>query len=258
MAENGKKMDGDKSEFVLRQDKFLSVVQANRFIRAKQDDLSLLEIKLLRLVIGQLMLDDKGFRTYTTHIVSLADFLGISRENIYRDIKKLSVDLLHKVILIESESGKRGHRNFTGFHWVSLIRYEDGWLTIRLSDEISEFLLGLRGWFTSYQLENIIRLPTTRSIRLFELLSSFRNMIHDDCDEQEYHEISLEKNEVLFSLNFLRGYFNCEEKYRETKDFMRYVIKTSVKEINTCTDIHVSYRVQKQGNSIKYVIFKIN
>ena len=63
------------------------VIQANELVRSRQDELTLLEAKLIRLAIAQVLKDDDDLKTYTCNISLLADFLGISSQNIYRDVQ---------------------------------------------------------------------------------------------------------------------------------------------------------------------------
>ena len=79
------------------------VVQANELVRSKQDDLTLLEAKLVRLAISQVLENDTDFRTYSCNVVDLAKFLGISKDNIYRDIQDLSVNIMKKSIFIKEK-----------------------------------------------------------------------------------------------------------------------------------------------------------
>ena len=96
------------------------VVQANELVRSKQDDLSLLEAKLVRLAISQVLENDTDFRTYSCNVVDLAKFLGISKDNIYRDIQDLSVNIMKKSIFIkEKEPSKKGKQNYKIFSFWS-------------------------------------------------------------------------------------------------------------------------------------------
>ena len=60
------------------------VVQANELVRSKQDDLTLLEAKLVRLAISQVLENDTDFRTYSCNVVDLAKFLCIRFIEIFK------------------------------------------------------------------------------------------------------------------------------------------------------------------------------
>ena len=78
-----------ENAIAIKYNKDFYVIQANELVRSKQDDLTLLEAKLIRLAITQVLENDTDLKTYTCNVVDLANFLGIAKDNIYRDIKEL-------------------------------------------------------------------------------------------------------------------------------------------------------------------------
>ena len=235
------------------------VVQANELVRSKQDDLSLLEAKLIRLAISQVLENDTDFRTYSCNVVDLAKFLGISKDNIYRDIQDLSVNIMKKSIFIkEKQPNKNGKQNYKIFHWVDYVEYKDGTITFRLSESLRPYLIGLEELFTMYSYEALIDLPTNYSIRLYELLASWQNSTIRNVPKTNYTNIPIEKNEFIFTIGYLREYFNCVDKYQNAGDFIINVIDKAVKAIQKNTLMKVSYRKVKKGRNIEYIVFKLN
>ncbi len=235
------------------------VIQANDLIRGKQDNFTLLEAKLLKLVISQVAAQSTDLKTYTCRIPELAAFLDLHPSEIYREIETTTASLMTKVITIKDKTKKpkrNGEYNWVKFHWVSFCHYADGILTIRLSDEIKPFVLELDKHFTTYGIDNIISLSTSNAIRLFELLSSYEYLTHSP--HNNFPQIQKQENEIVFSIDYLREYFNCEDKYPLNADFFRWVIDPSVLGINKNTDMRVSYRTAKEGRKINYILFKIN
>lgn len=236
------------------------VAQANILIRSKQENLSLFEAKLLRLAISQIMKDDNAFKVYTCRVVDLAGFLGMQRENIYMDIEKTVDDLMKRVITIKT-TDEKGREVWDKFHWVDHASYKNGMITLMLSSELYPYLLGLRELFTVYDYGDLIRLPTVYSIRLYELLVSYGNYAYTG---KKYHHANildiegLKNKEVVFTIEYLRRYFNCEDKYPVTHDFIRYIIGASIKAINRVTLQRFAYRTYKEGRRIIAVIFDMN
>jgi plasmid replication initiation protein len=144
------------------------------------------------------------------------------------------------------------------FHWVDYYDYYNGLITIRLSEELKPYLLGLNMLFTEYGYNSILSLPTSNSIRLLELLISYASLTLVNPTTDIYPDIPKESNEIIFSINYLKDYFNCKDKYPNNNHFIKWVIDQSVKGINTRSTYKVSYRIAKQGRSIGYVLFKIN
>lgn len=248
----------DKKEPIFY-DKDLTVVQANELVRSKKDDLTLIEAKLIRLAIGQILKEDTDFRTYSCEIVDLARFLGISSDNIYRDVADINKSLMGKVIYIEdpTQKDRRGNPRYKIFHWVDVAEYADGVITYKISEELKPYLIGLERFFTKYGYESIAALPSDYAIRLYELLASYQNLTVKKKRENDF-DIEIEKNEIVFEIKWLRTYFGCEKKYPNAGDFLKRVIDGSVNAIQQHTDMRLTYRTVKSGRFIKYVIFKIH
>lgn len=236
------------------------VVQANELIRSKQDELSLLEAKLIRLAISQVLKYDKELKTYTCNIVDLSNFLNIDKSNIYKEIEQLITNLMSRVITIKNKiPDKNGKYKWFKFHWVSNAKYDNGQITIKLSDDLTPYLIGLDELFTKYEYSSIISFPTVYAIRLYELLVSYQNTAFKKISDINFTGIELKKNEIAFSIDYLREYFNCKKKYNNTSDFVRRIIEPSINSINEKTiSSKFSYRKVKKGRSITHIIFNIH
>lgn len=236
--------------------KELAVVQANELVRSKQDDLTLLEAKLIRLAISQVIMDDTDLKTYKCNVVDLAEYLQISPDNIYRDIQDLSKSIIGKSIFIREKDGKK-KGGYKLFHWIDYIEYKDGVITFRLSESLKPYLLGLQELFTAYEYQVVIALPTNNAIRLYELLASYQNMIFQKKIDHSFTKQKLEKNEFIFSIDWLREYFNCSDKYPQTADFIKRVITPSIQSIEKHTLMRIEIRPIKEKRSIKAIVFKL-
>lgn len=246
----------EETKLPVKYNKEYYVIQANELVRSKQDELSLLEAKLVRLAIAQVLKDDTDLKTYTCNITDLADFLGISSQNIYRDVQTLSTELMKKSIFIRMPDNKK---NYKILHWVDYIEYKDGIITFKLSEHLKEYLIGLNELFLRYQYIEILKLPTNYSIRLFELLYSYSSLkFREIVEETNYRGIELAKDEVFFTIDYLRDYFNCKEKYQNTADFIKRVINAAIEDINHNTIYPCSYRKITEHKKIIGIVFKLN
>ncbi len=242
------------------------VVQANELITAKKDDLTLAEAKLIRLAVSQIAATDTELLTYSCRPTELADYLGIDPKNLFRDIDMLTDSILTKrVWLIDKKRPykKNGEYNFNKFQWVSNCRYEKPNLIIKLNPELKPYLLGLDKLFTRYGYKCILSLPSSNSISLFELLACYEYTVNTSNPRFKpsslFPHIPKESNELIFSIDYLKNYFNCADKYPNPSDFIRWIITPSVKGINQHTSsMFISYRTAKEGRKIGYVLFKIN
>ncbi len=242
----------------MKYDDSFCVVQANELIRSKQEDLSLMECKLIRLAIAQVLKDDTDLQTYSCKVCDLACFLGISEQNIYRDLQKIEDKLLKRLIYIRdfSKLDKKGNPSYKKFHWVENASYTDGVITYKLSDDLKPYLVGLDRLFTEYGYEAILGLPTSYSIRLYELIASYQKLSVSERGKMAMHGMTVDKNEYVFTVEYLREYFNCEDKYPNTGDFIKRVIDGAVEAIQKNTSMRLTYQTIKSGRAIGYVIFK--
>ena len=167
---------------------------------------------------------------------------------------------MKKSIFIKDKNNprRRGKENYVVFNWVDFIEYRDGVITFKLNDKLKPYLLGLEQLFTMYGYDAIIGLPTNNSIRLYELLASYQNMTVRNVPDTNYTDIEIARNEFIFTIDYLREYFNCQDKYPNTGDFVKYVIDNSVKAILKNTFMRVGYRKVKTGRSISHIVFKID
>lgn len=236
-----------------------AVVQANELIRSKQDSLTLLEAKLIRIAIAQVVKEDTDLKTYTCKVTELADYLGISRSNVYRDIQKLSKSLMKKSIFIKdtSQPNKRGKENYKIIHWIDYIEYSDGTLTFKLSENLKPYLIGLDKFFSSYGMYTLRETPSYTALRVYELLISYSNMCIQPGANPNYTNIPIADDEIIFTLDWLREVLNFEEIYPKNREFLLRVIEPSVKIIRQQTFMSPTYRLVKEGRSIKYIVFKL-
>lgn len=129
----------------IRYSKDFNIVQANELLRSKQSDLTLMESKLIRLAVSQIMKGDKDLRTYKVNVSQLAEFLEVPKTNVYRSMQDINISLMQRVIFIRDKEvpDKKGKPNYKILHWLSSVEYKDGTLTYRLSDELKPYLIGL-------------------------------------------------------------------------------------------------------------------
>ena len=229
---------GSEKLLVLNDQRY--TVIANEVLKSKME-MTLIEAKLLRLLVTQVAKEDKDLKTYTVNITQLARFLQIPKNNLYRDIKTLIRRLMKRDICIHNKDG------WTVFLWLQQASYNDKthMITLMLSEQIKPFVLDLNKWFTQYKLSEILYLDSFYAIRLYELLQCF---LGESYFKKEVFEISILK---------LREYFACESKYKTTRDFLIKTVSIAIREINAKTELSVESEYIKQKNKIVSVKFTV-
>ena len=104
----------EENGIAIRYSKDFSIVQANELLRSKQSDLTLMESKLIRLAISQIMKGDEDLRTYRVNVSQLADFLELPKTNVYRAMQDINISLMQRVIFIRDKElpNKKGKPNY--------------------------------------------------------------------------------------------------------------------------------------------------
>lgn len=212
-------------------------VMANNIIRGKQS-MTLQEARLIRLLITQIAKDDKDFKTYKVNIQELARFLEIPDNNLYRDIRNICQSLMSRTIKIQNGN------QWKIFQWLQLAEYDGhGTITLMLSNQIAPYLLQLNAWFTQYQLKNILAMKSFYSIRLYELL---KLTIGEDRKK---------KMEYTFSIQALREYLECENKFKQIIELKKKVLDIAIRDISEYSEYNCTYECKKTSRSITDIIF---
>lgn len=204
-----------------------------------------LEQKLLRFLISLIALplndtENQQYR-YEFHIATFCKKCGIdptngkNYENIRNAVKNLSADSF----CIEHNGNK------TFLHWFSSLSMKEnsGKITITFSAEAMPYLLSMKKQFSQQELTQKLAMKSSYSIALYELLKSY--------DPQKETSVSIDIQDLRRSLAI------PDNKYKEFIGFRRRVLEPSVKEINHCTDLIVTWSGYKQGRNYTSIIFQI-
>jgi plasmid replication initiation protein len=225
-------------------EKALVVRQSNELIEASYKIASIGEGRLIRMLIAQITPDDEDFKTYRIGITDFARFFGLSKESnsVYELIKKSADELAGRRIMLE----KNG--SWLRLNWLSYAEYTkgSGYIEVRFDKALKPYLLGLKGYFTQYELEKVVNFKSGYAMRLFELLKKEQFK----ADGKGYFKRSFEYDE-------LRGLFGIEKKeYAFFKDFRVYVVQVAVKEINANPDISIiKVDYPKTGRKVSHIVF---
>jgi len=218
-----------------------AVIKANSLIEAKYK-LSAREQKVLLFLISKL--DSKSSNpgyVYQTHVDEIMQVLkdsGIKWGDAYTCFTEIIMLLKSKPISIYSE-GELIMANWLGT--VSLVE-KSGVVKFSFDSLIAPFLFEIKKNFTKYPLKHVIKLRSTYSIRIYELLKQYAKL-----------------GERKFDLMELRQLLGIEDDlYPRFFDFKKRVIEPAQKEIAEHTDIAFTYLKIKQKRTIIGLVFKIH
>jgi len=213
------------------------VNKSNKIIEARYK-LLLIEQKFILMMASLIDPSDYEFKFYSVRIKEVADFLKLSPKNAYREIKKVIIRLNKKTLIIPLEDNRELITT-----WVSSAEYfkNEGLIEFEFSEKLKPYLLQLRREFTSYSIKNIIKLKSSYSIRIYELL-------------KQYEKIGKRK----FKLDELRKVLGItDNEYPHYANFNHRVIKVAEKELMEKTDLSFTVDVLKEGRKVTGFIFHI-
>ena len=223
------------------------VVMANNMLMHSASNLSLDELKLLRFIIMQTKKGDQELYEFELSAKDFAKLLdvNIKTNDLYKRLRNMVKHLMQEVIYIGDDSQKR----WTMFHWVDVCSYDNGKISIKISDQLKPFLTDLRGNFTRYQLSEIISFKSTYAIRIYEILSSYLNE-----NNQPHADVAIE---ISISVEELRKATDTVNKFTRYSAFKAKVIDMALREINEKSKYHVVVTPYKDGNAVKGFDFLI-
>ncbi len=231
-------MDKDRKIEINKQRNEL-VVKSNDLIRNTRYNLSVMEQKIVIYLISKIVAEDTDFKKVELSVKDYCDLCGIDKGGRgYQLVKDSIKSLRDKSWWIQTEDNTE-----VLFSWIDTARVQknNGTVEVKLSESLRPYLLQLKGNFTKYELINTLMLKSRYAIRLYELFKSY---------------LWLGKWEV--SIDELKEILLIGEKYKDYRDFKKFVINQSIKEINTYTDLTISYDVKKNGRRIDKLVFQIN
>lgn len=200
--------------------------------------LSLQEQRILLIMASKVQPNDETLKTYRFRAKDFIEIVGNKKGTGFYSYLKEIVNGLQTKILTIKEKGKQ--RNY---NWVITSIYEEneGYITLQFHPSLKYLFLELKEKFTSYQLENVVRLNSVYSIRIYELLKQYERL--------RKRELTLEE---------LRHFLAIEPtKYKQYGHFKSKVLAVAQKEINNKTDIRFEFVELKTGRKVTSIEFII-
>jgi plasmid replication initiation protein len=211
------------------------IYKANDLIQKSRYSLSVQQQKIILFLISKINPYATEFKNITFSIKEFCKVCGIDYKigQYYVLVKENIKQIADKSCWIKTESGKE-----TLLRWIEkpYIDENSGIIEIKIDNDMKPFLLQLKENYTRYNLEDTLLFKSKYSIRLYELIESFR-----------YHK--LEEFEKVFELEELKTILDCKN-YKAFKDFNTRALKPAIEEINRFTYLNVECEFIKEVRKI--------
>lgn len=239
----------EEKKYPMKLNRDYYVVTANDLIKGRQK-MTLREAQLLFIAISQVVYEDRDFKTYTTTVPELAEFMGLDESNLYRDLEGICTSLLQRVVKIQVGDEKaKGRRKWKVFQWANSASYDNGTLTLRLSDDIKPFLLDLEAYYSQTLLGTLLTFRSYYATRLYQYLVAESNAHWGNMYEWEF---TCEQIRELFQVS--------PKQYALNRDLLNNTVIPALEEISAseyaCVWDYEERKAKGRGRAILGVYFK--
>lgn len=228
------------------------IKKSNRLIQNVVNHCSYYQNRLLFVLLDKYSkeISDSKCDVITITIKELCNMLGYDYQagNVDRSIIKALTNF-RKCGIDIATTDENGNLKYIGLNFFKTIIVENNICSFEWNDILAKN--GLLGELTEryYQLgDDYLNLRSSYSQILYELLSSYKNY------EKRY------KKPIEIEVDTLKKTLNIEniKTYNNFSDFNKLLLKKSINEINSSTQLEVTYKPKRNGRRIKSILFSIN
>ncbi len=228
------------------------VVKSNSLIQSLRYDLTATEQKLILLAISRLdsmAPPDSPLPVLEFNASEVCAALGMETGNRFAYLRKALKGLLSAVLTYWEEEGSDA-ATWTATHWVQKAKLTPKTMILHLEFDpgLRPYLQDIHSRFTKYHLREVLGLSGKYAVRLYEILMSYKGM----AGKSESWIIP------TMELETLRSLFDIGPKeYRLNADFLRWVIRPAIEEINKVTEVIATWKIIKSGRRASGVVFTV-
>lgn len=224
------------------------IVQGNILLEASYK-ISLDEYRLLNLALSQVdSMNPKPDTPYEITPENYRDAYGINPKHMHTKIKDAASGLLRKPITLYHE--KNGRIMKTERPWFSIIEYDtsddDRKVVLEFSKYVCPYLYELKRDFTSVNFEDVAKLDTSFSVRLYLWLSRAR-LLH----KTKKGDVTI----VTLEIDWMKERAGLSTKYSDFRIFRRKLIEPSIERINRNTELSVTFSTDLKAGKANSITF---
>ncbi|MCG7584574.1 replication initiation protein [Photobacterium sp. OFAV2-7] len=226
-------------------DSALTVVHSNDLVEAAYT-LSIDEMRLIGLAATKVDSRKENPGEIKISPREFAQAFNLNPDFVHANLKKAVKSIMRKPIVM-SEGGKTEE-----YAWLTKNSYhvdsrEGAAVTLKFSPEITPYLFDLKERFTIISFDNLTKLNTRFSFRLYQWLIKAKNLNSRKNNTETCVELDIE---------WMKKQSGLSGKYERWGDFKEYVLTPAVEKINNNTDLSVLWEPKRTGRSYRKVNFR--
>lgn len=168
---------------------------------------------------------------------------GFNPRNFSRDIDEVTDLLLQKNIKTSHPEAINCHESFAKGSWFNTFYYSKK--EQKVTVELNKLTLKLLVYFFRYSYLDITRLINIKSLYAFNMYIAIKMEIDSKKNCKEY----------VISIDDFRDAFDLQDKYRSVNMLEKRSLSFIKQEINEHTDLHIDYKLIKEGRSYNKIKF---
>lgn len=235
------------------------VRKSNELVEARYK-FDIWETRVFTKMLTMVRRDDQDFKNYRIYLKDVVKDFGLESNNdAYDRLRAGGMKLMSKVVKVvrPTEEGLMELNTPIVVGMEHLIqpnkKVEDAkFIDISFHPKMKPFLLSLQSHFTTYDVRNILRLPSSYSIRIYELLKQYQKIGKRKFQVQELKEVIGVIEEI--DVNGKKKY---KDNYPLYGNFKQRVLLKAQKDLKKYTDIHFTFDQIKRGRSVAEIQFYI-
>ena len=227
-----------------RNDRVKLIKKSNDLVEARYK-FDIWEMRVFSKMITMIEIDDGDFKDYKIYLKEfIKDYSLENDKNSYRFLREGAEKLLRKIVTIINKTEVKSAQKFqtpvvAGLR-TSLYDDDGKFIQVSFHPEMKPYLLELKERFLVYDVRNILKLPSTYSIRIYELLKQYEKLRTRTFDVSELKEI-----------------LGINKEYKLYANFKQRVVDKAQKDLEEFTDIRFVYEEIKDGKAVVTLVFHI-
>ncbi len=238
------------------------VRKSNQLVEARYK-FDIWETRVFTKMLTMIDKNDKDFKNYRIYMTDLIKELGLEKsKSSYEMLKQSGHKLMRKIIKVVVNTEEDGLMELTTPIVVGMKNPLDAssqeakFIDISFHPDMKPMLLSLKSQFTTYDARNILKLPSTYSIRIYELLKQYEKIGTRKFDLEELKQIIGVVEEMDEN-----GKKTLKDSYPLFGNFKQRVLLKAKKDLKKYTDISFEFEPFKRGRKVaglKFFIYPNN
>lgn len=219
------------------------------------------ETRVFTKMLTMVRKDDKDFQNYRIYLRDvIRDFQLDNNNDAYDRLRGGAMKLMSKIVKVvrNTEEGMKELNTPIVVGVENLIdrknaKVEDAkFIDVSFHPGMKPFILSLQSHFTTYDVRNILKLPSSYSIRIYELLKQYQKIGRRKFGVEELKEIIGVIEEID-----INGKKKLKDNYPLYGNFRQRVLEKAKKDLVKYTDIRFEYDPIKKGRAVRELMFHI-